>query len=78
MWKKFEVWGLSFLKVIQAFHNVHIVLYIRFLAQWLGCRLQHIDFIKILDYWVGTPDIQNYAYSMKSLNNFQNALPSEF
>ena len=26
----------------------------------------------------GQPDLQYYAYSMKSLNNFQNALPSDF
>ena len=30
------------------------------------------------DHWARTPDIQNYAYSMKSLNNFQNALTSDF
>ena len=28
MWKKFEIWGWSILKVIQAFHTVRIVLYI--------------------------------------------------
>ena len=27
-WKKFEIWGWSILKVIQAFHTVRIVLYI--------------------------------------------------
>ena len=28
MWKKFEIWGWSILKVIQAFHTVRIALYI--------------------------------------------------
>ena len=28
MWKQFEIWGWSILKVIQAFHTVGIVLYI--------------------------------------------------
>ena len=30
------------------------------------------------DHWAKTPDIQKYAYSMKSLNNFQNAPGSDF
>ena len=29
MWKKLEIWGWSILKIIQAFHIVHLVLYIR-------------------------------------------------
>ena len=48
------------------------------LVQWSGRRLQHIDFIWTLDYWARTPDIQNYVFCIKSLNNFQNALSSGF
>ena len=31
-----------------------------------------------LDHSIRSPDKQYYAYSMKSLNNFQNCLPSDF
>ena len=30
------------------------------------------------DHWARTPDIENCAYSIKYLNNFQNALPTDF
>ena len=61
MYRKYEIWGQSSLKVIQAFHTVRIVLYI-------GRSVPVAE-----DHWTRTPDIQNYAYSMKSLINFQNA-----
>ena len=48
------------------------------LAQWMIQRLQHIDFIWILNHWTRTSDIHNYAYSIKSLNSFQTAQSSDF
>ena len=30
------------------------------------------------DHWARTPDIENCAYSIKYLNNIQNALPTDF
>ena len=43
MWKKFEIWGWSILKVIQAFHTVRIVLYI-------GCSGPVVESLTAL-YW---------------------------
>ena len=44
-WTKFEIWDWSFLKLIQAFHTVRIVLYIGCSDPVVGRWLQHIDFI---------------------------------
>ena len=66
-WTKFDICDWSFLKLIQAFHTVHIFCISSVLVQWSGRWLQHIDFILKIDYWARTPDIQNYANSMKTL-----------
>ena len=77
MCTKFEIWGKSILKVIQAFHTIRTVLYI-------GSVVEYLNKINMLQSttWslTRTPDVQNYnyAYSMKSLNNFQNAPASDF
>ena len=70
MWKKFEIWSWSILKVIKAFNTVHIVLYIVCSGPVIGLSTHTYWFYLTLDFWARTPDIQNYAYSMKSLNNF--------
>ena len=36
MWKMFEIWGWSILKVIQAFHTVRLVLYIGYSGPVVG------------------------------------------
>ena len=64
MCTKFEILGQSNFKAIQAFHTVRIVLYI-------GCSGPVVECLNKIN-------IQNYAYSMKSLNNFQTALASVF
>ena len=66
------------MKVIQAFHTVRIVLYIRCSGPVVEC-LNKINMLQsATDHWARTPDIQNYAYSMKSLDNFQNVPASDF
>ena len=78
MCTEFESWGQGILEVIQAFHSVRIVLYIRCSGPVVEClnkiNMNHLT----ADHWARTLDIQNYAYSMKSLNNFQNAPASGF
>ena len=78
MYTKFEILGQSILKVIQAFHTVRIVLYI-------GCSGPVVECLNKInmkrqgpDHWDRTSDIQNYADSMKSLNNFQNTPAIDF
>ena len=39
MWKKFEIWGWSILKVIQAFHTVCIALYIECSGRVVDCNI---------------------------------------
>ena len=76
---KFEIWGQSILEVFQAFHTVCIVLYI-------GCSGPVVECLNKINMKQSTtqplpartPNIQNYAYSMKILNNFQNAPASDF
>ena len=77
MCTKFEIWGQSILEVIQDFHTVSKVL--------KGCSGPVVECLNKSiwnsqrpDHWARTPDFQDYAYSMKSLNNFQNAPVSDF
>ena len=74
MCTKFEIWWQSILEVIKAFHIVRIILYIWCSGPVVEC-LNKIS--QLLDHWARTPDIKNYAYSMKSLNSFQNAPVSD-
>ena len=78
MCSNFEIWGQSILEVIQAFHTVRIVVYILCSGPVVECLKISIWNIQWPYHWARTPDIQNYAYSMKSLSNFQNALASVF
>ena len=77
---KFEIKGQSFLEVIQAFHTVHIVLYI-------GCSGPVVECLNKINMKQSTtrPLGQNtrytelcVLYSMKSLKNFRTALASVF
>ena len=78
MCSKFEICGKSILKVIQAFHTVRIVLYIGCSGPVVEC-LNKINMLQsTTGHWARAPDIQIYAFSMKSLNNFQNAPASDF
>ena len=61
--------------VIQAFHTVRKVLSIECSGSVIGSLTATYFFYldtRLLD---KTTDMQNYVYSMKSLNNFQNVLP---
>ena len=62
------------MEVIQAFHTVRIILYIGGSGPVVECLYK----INMNQTTTRTPDIQNYVYSMKSLNNFQNAPVSDF
>ena len=46
MWKKFEIWAWSILKVIQAFHTVRILLYIRRFGPVIGSLIGILYFIE--------------------------------
>ena len=67
------------MEVFQAFHTERIVLYIGCSGRVVEC-LNKINMKQSTtrEHWARTPDIQNYAYSIKSLNDFQNALASVF
>ena len=80
MCTKFEIRWQSILEVIQVFHTVRIVLY-------NGCSGPVVECLNKINMKQSTTrplgqntrySEQNYAYSMKSLNNFQNAPASDF
>ena len=79
LWKKFDIWDQNIFEVIQALHIVRIVLYIGCSGPVVGSLSAYILIIfRLFNYLARKRDIQNYVYSMKSLNNFRNALPPSF
>ena len=66
------------MKAIQVFHTVRIVLYNGRSGPVVEC-LNKINMVQSTTRPMGqNTRLQNYAYSMKSLNSFQNAQASDF
>ena len=66
------------MKVIQIIHTVRIALCIEYSGPVVEClNKKHYVGSRLPDRWHRTPDMQNYAYSMENLYNYQNAPASD-